>query len=72
MVSRVEEAITKVSQNKCPQQQQKHQQLGQCNKGKARKLFKRSSSNIEEDGLSSAILYLACIAYTTTPSCPPC
>ncbi|KAK7858090.1 hypothetical protein CFP56_014536 [Quercus suber] len=32
----------------------------QCNKGKVCK-FKRSSSNLEEDGASSAILLLACI-----------
>ncbi|OIV89250.1 hypothetical protein TanjilG_24221 [Lupinus angustifolius] len=32
-----------------------------CNKGKADK-FKRSSSNLAEDGVSSAIMLLACIA----------
>lgn len=43
-------------------QQQMQKQI-QCNKGKACK-FKRSSSNLEEDGASSAILLLACIACT--------
>ncbi|XP_052183420.1 uncharacterized protein LOC127795653 [Diospyros lotus] len=49
-----------------PQQQQHHHQLlraqtAQCDKGKASK-FKRSSSNLEQDGASTAILLLACIA----------
>ncbi|KAJ8748006.1 hypothetical protein K2173_012617 [Erythroxylum novogranatense] len=44
------------------QQKQKQKQI-QCNKGKTCK-FKRSSSNLEEDGASSAILLLACIACT--------
>lgn len=37
--------------------------LLQCNKGKASK-FKRSSSNLEEDGVNSAILLLAAIVCT--------
>lgn len=47
------------------QQQQKQQQIVvlQCNKGRASK-FKRSTSNLEEDGVSSAILLLAAIACT--------
>ncbi|KAL9372796.1 hypothetical protein Peur_035040 [Populus x canadensis] len=43
--------------------QQHTQKQIQCNKGKTCK-FKRSSSNLEEDGASSAILLLACIACT--------
>ncbi|KAL7191756.1 hypothetical protein ACSBR2_023771 [Camellia fascicularis] len=39
------------------------QQMIQCNKGKASK-FKRSSSNLQEDGASSAILLLACLAFS--------
>ena len=61
MVSKVEEAMKRKQQ---PQQQNQQQQLQkqiQCNKGKAGK-FKRSSSSLEEDGASSAILFLACIA----------
>ncbi|EEF51838.1 conserved hypothetical protein [Ricinus communis] len=45
------------------QQYQMQKQI-QCNKGKTCK-FKRSSSNLEDDGASSAILLLACIACTT-------
>jgi hypothetical protein len=62
MVSKVEDA-TKGKQQQQPQQQpyQHQQKQMQCNKGKASK-FKRSSSNLEEDGASSAILLLACIA----------
>ncbi|KAG5234230.1 MADS-box protein [Salix suchowensis] len=49
-------------------QQNNHYQLHlqkqiQCNKGKTCR-FKRSSSSLEEDGASSAILLLACIACT--------
>ncbi|XP_038682933.1 uncharacterized protein LOC119983336 [Tripterygium wilfordii] len=58
MVSRVEEAMKKKQQ-----QQQEVQKQIQCNKGKVSK-FKRSTSNLEEDGASSAILLLACIACT--------
>ena len=58
MVSKVEEAMKKRQQ----QEQQQQQKQMQCNKGKANK-FKRSSSNLEEDGASSAILLLACIAF---------
>uniref|UniRef100_A0A9I9CEC0 Uncharacterized protein n=1 Tax=Cucumis melo TaxID=3656 RepID=A0A9I9CEC0_CUCME len=36
----------------------------QCNKTKYPK-FKRSSSNVEEDGASSAMLLLACIAFAS-------
>ncbi|KAI6675462.1 hypothetical protein NL676_003368 [Syzygium grande] len=64
---RVEEATKRKQQQhkgrECNHPQQNHQQLMQCNKGKASK-FKRSSSNLEEDGASSAILLLACIACT--------
>ncbi|KAI8529164.1 hypothetical protein RHMOL_Rhmol12G0204400 [Rhododendron molle] len=44
------------------QQQQQVRQI-QCNKGKSIK-FKRSTSNLGEDGASSAILLLAYIAFT--------
>ncbi|KAF4353834.1 hypothetical protein CsatB_018210 [Cannabis sativa] len=66
MVSKVEEAMKKrqVAQQ---DQQQLQQKLMQCNKGKVVK-FKRSCSNIEDDGVSSAILLLACIA--CAPSYP--
>ncbi|KAJ7956090.1 Nuclear speckle splicing regulatory protein like [Quillaja saponaria] len=60
MVSKVEEALKKNRQQQ-PQQQQQLQKQIQCNKGKVCK-FKRSSSSLEEDGASSAILLLACIA----------
>ncbi|KAI4343646.1 hypothetical protein L6164_010973 [Bauhinia variegata] len=64
MVSKVEEAMKRNKQQQ-PQQQCHHQQQIQkqiqCNKGKTGK-FKRSSSSLEEDGASSAILLLACIA----------
>ncbi|KAE9610123.1 hypothetical protein Lalb_Chr07g0183251 [Lupinus albus] len=62
MVSKVEEAMKRNRQQQ-PQQHNQQQQKPpiQCNKGKAGK-FKRSSSNLEEDGASSAILFLACIA----------
>ncbi|KAK4844122.1 hypothetical protein QYF36_016776 [Acer negundo] len=62
MVSKVEEAMKRKQQqqeHKAGFQQQK-QVMIQCNKGKASK-FKRSSSNLEEDGVSSAILLLACL-----------
>lgn len=63
MVSKVEEAMkrNKQMQQQGQNQQQQLQKQIQCNKGKAGK-FKRSSSNLEEDGASSAILFLACIA----------
>ncbi|KAE8657131.1 MADS-box protein CMB1 [Hibiscus syriacus] len=61
MVSKVEEAKSKGNHNKDWQQQSSPE--SQCNKGKTSK-FKRSSSNLEEDGASSAILLLACIACT--------
>ncbi|CAJ1975018.1 unnamed protein product, partial [Sphenostylis stenocarpa] len=56
MVSKVEEAKKK---NRVLQQW--HKEI-ECNKGKMGK-FKRSSSKMEEDGASSAILLLACIAF---------
>ncbi|XP_062114920.1 uncharacterized protein LOC133828859 [Humulus lupulus] len=65
MVSKVEEATKK--RQLAQQDQQQHQKQMQCNKGKVVK-FKRSSSNLEDDGVSSAILLLACIA--CTPSYP--
>ena len=58
MVSKVEEAM------KRNRLQQRQKQV-QYKKGKVGK-FKRSSSIPEEDGASSAILLLACIA------CAPC
>lgn len=61
MVSKVEEALKKNKQQQQQQHQSQQQKQIQCNKGKAGK-FKRSSSNLEEDGASSAILFLACIA----------
>ncbi|KAF3637003.1 hypothetical protein BC332_16716 [Capsicum chinense] len=63
MVSRVEEAM-KIRQQEVKNYQMQKQVM-QCNKGKAKK-FKRSSSNVEEDGASSAILLLACIACATS------
>ncbi|KAK4370793.1 hypothetical protein RND71_010268 [Anisodus tanguticus] len=59
MVSRVEEAM-KIRQHEV-KNNQVQKQLMQCNKGKTNK-FKRSRSNVEEDGASFAILLLACIA----------
>ncbi|TMW84109.1 hypothetical protein EJD97_025780 [Solanum chilense] len=64
MVSRVEEAM-KIRQQQEVKNYQVQKQLMQCNKGKTNK-FKRSSSNVEEDGASSAILLLACIACATS------
>jgi len=61
MVSKVEEAMKKNKQVQAQGQNQQQLLQIQCNKGKASK-FKRSSSNLEEDGASSAILFLACIA----------
>lgn len=47
-------------------QQQVQKQIVQCNKlGKTTK-FKRSTSALEEDGLSAAIFFIACIACTPT------
>ncbi|KAB2609194.1 hypothetical protein D8674_012362 [Pyrus ussuriensis x Pyrus communis] len=60
MVSKVEEAL-KRRQHK-QQQPQKQQQLSKVCK------FKRSTSNIDEDGASTAILLLACIV--CAPSYP--
>ncbi|XP_047974069.1 uncharacterized protein LOC125216410 [Salvia hispanica] len=61
MVSRVDEAMKEKGRESYQQQLQK--QIVQCNKAKITK-FKRSSSNLEEDGLSAAIFLLACIACT--------
>ncbi|GLU12754.1 hypothetical protein SLE2022_294130 [Rubroshorea leprosula] len=64
MVSKVDqEAMKKRQQRAQGQQHQQMQKQIQCNKGKTCK-FKRSSSNLEDDGASSAILLLACIACT--------
>ncbi|KAK8537687.1 hypothetical protein V6N12_043838 [Hibiscus sabdariffa] len=74
MVSKVEEATKRQHQqnqkgnnsnnnNNSKDWQSPVNLMIQCNKGKASK-FKRSSSNLEEDGASSAILLLACIACT--------
>ncbi|PSR96754.1 Chromatin modification-related protein EAF1 A like [Actinidia chinensis var. chinensis] len=68
MVSKVEEVMKKRQQEQQQLQQDKGResnyprQIPICHKGKARK-FKRSSSNLEEDGASYAILLLACIAF---------
>ncbi|TMX04231.1 hypothetical protein EJD97_010604 [Solanum chilense] len=62
MVSRVE-ATMKIRQQ--TEVKNSNYQIVQCKKGKTNK-FKRSSSNVEEDGASAAILLLACIACTTT------
>ena len=72
MGSKVDEAMKKSGKELYQHQQQQQQQMQKlqiqyCNKGKASK-FKRSSSNLEEDGASSAILLLACIA--CAPSYP--
>ncbi|KAL2242937.1 UNVERIFIED_CONTAM: hypothetical protein Sindi_0411700 [Sesamum indicum] len=56
MVSKVEAAMKE-------RQQELQKQIAHCNKGKSTK-FKRSTSNLEEDGVSAAILLLACIACT--------
>ncbi|XP_021719933.1 uncharacterized protein LOC110687601 [Chenopodium quinoa] len=64
MVSRVEEAIKGRQQQ---QQRDQVMQIVQCNKSKVKK-FKRSSSNLEEDGASSAIFFLACIACAPSSS----
>ncbi|KAF7833950.1 hypothetical protein G2W53_008809 [Senna tora] len=66
MVSKVEEAM-KSRNNKEEQVEAQEKQIMmhyQCNKGKKGGKFKRSTSNIEQDGASSAILFLACIACT--------
>lgn len=56
MVYKTEEGMKKREQ-----EQQQVRQI-QCNKGKSIK-FKRSTSNLEVDGASSAILLLAYIAF---------
>ncbi|XWS51367.1 hypothetical protein CRYUN_Cryun12cG0170800 [Craigia yunnanensis] len=63
MVSKVEEAMKRQQNQKGRDHCHQQQKQIQCNKGKTSK-FKRSSSNLEEDGASSAILLLACIACT--------
>lgn len=63
MVSKMEEAMKKKQQKEQQYHQQQQQKQIQCNKAKVVK-FKRSASNLEEDGVSSAILLLACIACT--------
>ncbi|KAM3381295.1 hypothetical protein BC332_08759 [Capsicum chinense] len=74
MVSRVEAAM-KIRQEAAEMKSSssyqvvQKQMIMQCNKGKTKK-FKRSSSNVEEDGASAAILLLACIACITTSSHP--
>ncbi|CAN6585511.1 unnamed protein product [Malus baccata var. baccata] len=60
MVSKVEEALKRRQHQQ--QQPQKQQQLAKVCK------FKRSTSNIDEDGASTAILLLACIV--CAPSYP--
>ncbi|KAK7350687.1 hypothetical protein VNO77_09561 [Canavalia gladiata] len=70
MVSKLEEAEKRNRRVQKPQQQ--WQKQIQCNKGKVCK-FKRSSFNLEDDGASSAILLLACIAlfsFLPTTACP--
>ncbi|KAL6957935.1 hypothetical protein U1Q18_007141 [Sarracenia purpurea var. burkii] len=76
MVYKVEEAMKKrqeeqqQNQHKGKESSTQHHQLQKqmhCNKGKAGK-FKKSSSNLEEDGVSSAILLLACIAFAPSTS----
>ncbi|XP_008239421.1 PREDICTED: uncharacterized N-acetyltransferase DDB_G0290199 [Prunus mume] len=70
MVSKVEEAMKRRQQEQEQKQQYHHQQQQkqiQCNKSKVCK-FKRSTSNVEEDGASTAILLLACIV--CAPSYP--
>jgi len=56
--------VSKIDEVKKRSRVQKWQKEIECNKGKMNK-FKRSSSNMEEDGASSAILLLACIALCT-------
>ncbi|KAK7411046.1 hypothetical protein VNO78_02397 [Psophocarpus tetragonolobus] len=61
MVSKVEEA-----------KKRNRLQITQCNKGKFG-MFKNNSSNMKDDGASSAILLLACIALCTfqpSNACP--
>ncbi|CAB4310973.1 unnamed protein product [Prunus armeniaca] len=73
MVSKVEEAMKRRQQQQEQKQQYHHQQQQQqqkqiqCNKSKVCK-FKRSTSNVEEDGASTAIFLLACIV--CAPSYP--
>nr|KYP38582.1 hypothetical protein KK1_040172 [Cajanus cajan] len=68
MVSKVEAKKRKNRVEKAKAKQQWQKEI-ECNKGKIGK-FKRSSFNMEEDGASSAILLLACIALCTNYACP--
>jgi hypothetical protein len=61
----VEESMKEEKQPKGRDHHQYHLKQKQCNKGKARK-FKKSCFNGEEDGISSAILLIACIACTSS------
>ncbi|CDP15026.1 unnamed protein product [Coffea canephora] len=64
MVARAAAAAKKKQgQQKQEEHQQVQKQIILLNKGKTGK-FKRSTSNLEEDGISSAMLLLACIACT--------
>lgn len=67
MVSKGEEAMKRKQQQEQQYHQQQQQKQMHCNKTKSVK-FKRSISNLEEDGVSSAILLLACIACAPTSS----
>ncbi|KAG6584135.1 hypothetical protein SDJN02_18688, partial [Cucurbita argyrosperma subsp. argyrosperma] len=65
MVSKVEETLRMKHQQVQPPQAAEAAATAkqiQCNKAKYPK-FKRSCSNVEEDGASSAMLLLACIAF---------
>ncbi|TKY73612.1 hypothetical protein E2542_SST02366 [Spatholobus suberectus] len=68
MVSKVEDAKKR---NRLQKPRQQWQKQIQCNKGSIGK-FKRSSSNMEEDGASFAILLLACIALCTFQATNAC
>ncbi|KAL6973093.1 hypothetical protein U1Q18_027267 [Sarracenia purpurea var. burkii] len=70
MVSKVEKAMKKRQQEEQQQHHHRHHRHFQtqipiqyCHKEKARK-FKRIGTCLEEDGVSSAILLLACLAFT--------
>nr|GMD31997.1 Nuclear speckle splicing regulatory protein like [Ipomoea batatas] len=67
MVSRVEEANKTRQQQEGVNTTQVHNKVQGmlCNKGRGHK-FKRSFSDLQEDGASSAILLLACIACAPT------
>lgn len=66
MVCRAEEALKqRENLKRCKQdhdrQKKKVQSITDCNKEKSCR-FKRSTSNLDQDGASSAIFFLACIA----------